>query len=225
MEKAIGLVRVSTVGQAEDGCSLQLQREKIQAYGSLNDLQLVDIIEEAGISGRAKKREGLDQIIQMVNAGQVEHFIVYKLDRMSRSLRQAIEFSDFLQHKGITLHSVCEKIDTASPTGKLFFNLMNALSSFEADVISFRTKEALQSKRSRGERVGQVPYGMTLSEDGVTLVNHTDEQRVIRAIIRYHNKGMSNNGIACRLNERGIQTKNNGLWRNHTVKGILGRST
>ncbi len=156
MNKAIGLIRVSTIGQVQDGCSLTLQDEKITAYALLNDLKLVDVICEAGISGRAKKREGLDQVQKMVESGRIQHFIVYKLDRMSRSLRQAIEFSDFLQKRGVTLHSVCEKIDTSSPQGKLFFNLMNALSSFEADVISWRTKEALQGKKNRSERVGKV---------------------------------------------------------------------
>jgi DNA invertase Pin-like site-specific DNA recombinase len=224
MDKAVGLIRVSTEGQAQDGCSLALQKEKIHAYASLNDFELVDIIVEAGISGRAKKREGLEQAMEMVEKGAVQHFIVYKLDRMSRSLKQAIELSDLLHKKGVTLHSVTEKIDTSSPQGKLFFNLMNALSSFEADVISWRTKEALQSKKGRGERVGQVPYGLTLSEDGVSLVEDQAEQRIIKSIVRYHKQGIANYAIACRLNERQIPTKNQGLWRNHTVKGILDRA-
>jgi site-specific DNA recombinase len=221
--KAVGLIRVSTTGQAEDGCSLALQREKIQAYASLNDLELVDIIVEAGISGRAKKREGLDQVMEMVESGTVQHFIVYKLDRMSRSLSQAIELSDLLHKKGVTLHSVTEKIDTSSPQGKLFFNLMNALASFECDIISFRTKDALQGKKGRGERVGQVPYGHALSDDGVHLIEDKAEQEIIRKMRWYQARSYSANKIARCLNEAEIPTKHNGKWQAKQVLAILGR--
>ncbi len=221
MNKAIGLIRVSTIGQVQDGCSLTLQDEKITAYALLNDLELVDVICEAGISGRAKKREGLDKVQEMVESRRIQHFIVYKLDRMSRSLRQAIEFSDFLQKRGVTLHSVCEKIDTSSPQGKLFFNLMNALSSFEADVISWRTKEALQGKKSRSERVGKVPYGMRLCDDGVHLHKEPIEQQVICRVKRYAKKGMSCRSIARKLNQIGKPTKEQKAWTHVQIGKIL----
>jgi len=221
MNRAVGLIRVSTSGQVEDGCSLALQAEKIRAYSSLNDLELLTIITEAGISGRAKKREGLEQVIEMVDSGAVEHFICYKLDRMSRSLRQAIEFSDFLQRKKVTLHSVTEKIDTSSPQGKLFFNLMNALSSFEADVISFRTREALQSKKGRSERVGKIPYGMNLATDGIHLETNKEEQRVITKVRGYAKQGVSMRTIAQKLNQKNVLTKECKAWTHVQVGNLL----
>jgi site-specific DNA recombinase len=223
MERAIGLIRVSTVNQAEEGCSLSMQAEKIDGYCKLNDLELVDIIREEGISGRSSKREGLDRALEMITSGQVRHLVIFKLDRLSRSLRRALDVVDTLQRHNCELHSICERLDTSTATGRFFFTITSAIACWEAETIAERTTAALQSKRTRNERVGQVPYGLALSADGVNLIPEPTEQRVIRSILRYNKQGLSANAIACKLNERQIPTKNNGLWRNHTVKGILDR--
>ena len=122
MEKAIGYIRVSTSTQVEEGISLEVQRTKIEAYCSLNDLELVEIIEDAGISGKTiVKRPGMTRVLELVRSRKVQHFIVMKLDRMSRNLKEAIEISDLTKKSGVHLHSISEKIDTGSATGNLFF--------------------------------------------------------------------------------------------------------
>ena len=105
--KAVGYVRVSTVGQVEDGCSLILQRDKIDAYAKLNDLELVDTVEDAGLSGKTlRNRPGIQRVLEMVAKREVEAVVIYKLDRLARNAREShlvvgwLSFSTALVCKG-----------------------------------------------------------------------------------------------------------------------------
>lgn len=218
---AVGLVRVSTIGQAEEGCSLEMQEQKVRAYCELNDLSLTEMVTEAGISGRAKKREGLDRVMELIQTGEVHHLVIFKLDRLSRSLKQAIEVVEFLQSNGCELHSICEKIDTSTATGRFFFHITSAISCWEAETIAERTASALQSKKARGERVGQIPYGMSLCNDGIHLEPDPTEQKVIAKVKRYSAKKMSMREIACRLNNNGHTTKDGRAWTHRQIGNIL----
>jgi DNA invertase Pin-like site-specific DNA recombinase len=218
---AVGYIRVSTQGQVEDGCSLVLQQEKVEQYCRLNDLELLTIMQDAGKSGTRMDREGLERVKRLVEDGKVAHVVIYKLDRMARNLRGAIEFSDFLQQHDCQLHSVSEKIDTSSPAGRLFFAIMGAMGAFEVEQLRLRTKQALQGKKDRGEVYNHVAYGLCLSDDGKHLVVNPDEQKVIRRIRKFHKDGASFNEIARRLNTLGHLTKTGKAWRERQVARIL----
>jgi len=221
MNTAVGYARVSTQGQVDDGCSLVLQHEKVKAYAKLNDLELIDIITDAGKSGTRMDREGLEQVKRLVEDGKVAHVIIYKLDRMARNLRGAIDFSDVLQQHSCQLHSVSERIDTSSPAGRLFFAIMGAMGAFEVEQLRLRTKQALQGKKDRGEVYTHVAYGFSLSDDGKHLVVNPDEQKVIRRIRKFHKEGASFNEIAGRLNSAGYTTKWGKAWSHKQVARIV----
>lgn len=223
--RMIGYCRVSTAGQAENGVSLDMQKDKIKAFCLLHGYQLTAIYEDAGrsakdIKGRPEFQRCLDELI----SGKTNGLIVYKLDRAFRSTVDCLTIIEQLESKGLLFMSVMENLNTQGAIGKLFLSILASLSTFERALTAERTSQALQSKKEHGERIGQVPYGFALSTDGVKLIQEPSEQTVIRTIVRYHKTGLSNNAIACRLNERKIPTKNSGLWRNHTVKGILERT-
>lgn len=222
--RAVGLIRVSTTGQAEDGCSLAMQEQKVRAYCELNDLEIMDVVVEAGVSGRALKREGLSRAMELIRAGQVGHLVIFKLDRLSRSLKQAIEVVELLQKHDCQLHSICEKLDTSTATGRFFFHITSAISTWEAETIAERTVSALQSKKARGERVGRCPYGWTVGPDGVNLIEEPTEQRNIRTMVRYRRQGMNLNQIAQRMTERGVSARNGkAVWQYQQVKTIMNR--
>ena len=84
--KVIGYIRVSTDEQASNGQSLDSQRVKLEAYASLYDLELVEIIEDAGQSGKTLKREGLPHALAMLRSGKAEGLLIAKLDRLTRSV-------------------------------------------------------------------------------------------------------------------------------------------
>ena len=161
MNKSYGYVRVSTEGQAIDGVSLDMQQKKIATYCELNDLELAEIVVDAGLSGKTVSgRPGMSKIVELIKFKKIQHFVVYKLDRMSRNLKEACELSELMKKHGVSLHSITEKIDTGSATGNLFFHMINAMSQWEREIIAERTSAALQSMKANGEKVSsRAPYG------------------------------------------------------------------
>ena len=207
MQNAIGYIRVSTEGQAQDGVSLDAQRAKIAAWCELNDYTLTAVHVDAGISGKNCNRPGLQSAL--ADCGKGNALVVYSLSRLSRSIRDTMDISDKLAKVGADLVSLSEKIDTTSAAGKMVFRLLAVMNEFERDQISERTKSALQHKKSQGERVGTIQYGYRLDDDGVTLIEDEAEQLIITAIHEYRDQGVSLRGIVNRLDQRGYKSRSN----------------
>ena len=205
MASAIGYIRVSTEGQAQDGVSLDAQRAKIEAWCSLNDYELAAVHVDAGISGKNCNRPGLQDALADCRKGSA--LVVYSLSRLSRSVRDTMDIGDKLAKVGADLVSLSEKIDTTSASGKMVFRLLAVMNEFERDQISERTKSALQHKKAKGERVGSVAYGYRLDNDGVTLIEDEEEQLVIAAVHGYRDAGVSLRTIVTRLDEQGYRSR------------------
>lgn len=207
MTTAIGYIRVSTEGQAQDGVSLDAQRAKIAAWCELNDYALAAIHVDAGISGKsADNRPGLQAALQDCQKGSA--LVVYSLSRLARSTRDTIDISEQLAKAGADLVSLSEKIDTTSAAGKMVFRMMAVLAEFERDQISERTTTAMQFKKAKGERVGSIPYGFILDDDGISLTENVAEQAVIREARELHKGGLSLRKIAAELDKRGFSARN-----------------
>jgi DNA invertase Pin-like site-specific DNA recombinase len=141
--KAIGYIRVSTDEQAREGISLENQRAKIEAYCQLNDLELVEILEDAGKSGKDLNREGMQALMDRIRARSVDAVIVYKLDRLSRRVRDTLSLMDLIEKRSVAFHSITEKIDTKTAMGKFFLNIMASMNQWERVLpVSLREKIA-----------------------------------------------------------------------------------
>jgi DNA invertase Pin-like site-specific DNA recombinase len=224
MKTATAYIRVSTEGQATDGVSLDAQRAKIEAWCIVNDMTLGAVFVDAGISGkRADNRPQLQAALDAVcNDGGV--LVVYSLSRLARSTKDTIQISERLDKSGADLVSLSEKLDTTSAAGKMVFRMMAVLAEFERDQVSERTAAAMAHKKSKGERVGTVPFGYDLAADGITLVPNADQQRAIELIFSLRTKGYSLRAIAGALDAAGITTQNGkGTWKHTTVQSILSR--
>lgn len=207
MATAIGYIRVSTEGQAQDGVSLDAQRAKIAAWCDLNDYTLAAVHVDAGISGKsADNRPGLQAALAECRKGAA--LVVYSLSRLARSTRDTIEISERLNKVGADMVSLSEKIDTTTAAGKMVFRMLAVLAEFERDQISERTASAMQFKKQKGERVGSVPYGYFLDGDNTTLVEHPAEQAVIRQARELRESGLSLRAVAAELDRQGIKARN-----------------
>ena len=215
---AIGYVRVSTAGQAEDGISLEAQAAKIRAYCELNGLQLLRIESDDGISGkRADNRPALQRTLDAIRSGEAGAIVVYSLSRLTRSVADLDRFA-----RAFDLHSVSEKIDTSSAAGRMLVNLLGVVGQWEREATAERTAAALAHKRSKGEKTGgAVPYGFERGADGVSLEPEASEQEIIEDIRRQKASGASLCAIARSLNERGITAKAGGIWFPQTVKNAI----
>ena len=221
---AIGYVRVSTEDQAKEGVSLDNQKSKIEAYCQLKDLELSEIVEDAGISAKNLKRPGVQKVLNLARKKQVDAIVVYKLDRIFRSTVDALETTKMFDKWEVSFHSIEETLDTQSAMGRFFFTLTAALAEMERRIIGERTKAALLHKRSRNEKTGgDVPFGHDLAPEGRLVKNET-EQKVIRLIRSLNRDGYSLRKI-CRELERGTHKTKRGYakWHPQTVAAILKR--
>jgi site-specific DNA recombinase len=218
---ATGYARVSTAMQAEEGVSLEAQQARIAAWCLANGVELGHTHVDAGLSGkRADNRPALQDALDAVCAsGGV--LVVYSLSRLARSTKDTLAIAERLDKAGANLVSLSEKIDTTSAAGKMVFRMMAVLNEFERDLISERTTGALAHKRSKGERMGQVPFGQTVAEDGKTLVDCPVEQEAMAIVRQLRAEGLSIRKIADELNARGVKTKENGRWHIATVQRVL----
>jgi DNA invertase Pin-like site-specific DNA recombinase len=210
MNYGIGYIRVSTKNQAEDGISLALQVEKIKAYAFLNDIELVGIYGDPGLSGKtAIKRPGLQAVLSMAQRKRIQNMVVYKLDRFSRSTMDCLDMCAKLNESDVALHSICEKLDTKSALGRFFFTLIGALAELERALISERTTDALRKKMRDGEQVSsQAPFGFR-HEDG-RILDDEKEQEAIGVLRSLKAQNISIRQAAKELFEMGYEGRTGG---------------
>lgn len=188
--KCIGYVRVSTERQADEGYSLDAQRQDIERYCQLYGIGLIDIIADEGISACNLEREGLQRALNMINVGLADGLVVAKLDRLTRSVKDL----GYLLEEYFTkyaLMSVTDKIDTSSASGRLVLNIIISVAQWEREAISERIKKAMDVKGERGERRGNIPFGKKLSADGVHIEDDRDEQNTIGHIKNLRESGFT----------------------------------
>ena len=142
----IGYARVSTKDQ-----DFSLQLDALKKAGCTKIFQ-------EKITGAKKDRPELQKLIEQVREGDT--IVIWKLDRLGRSLKDLVELVNDFQDKGAGLQSLNDSIDTTTPTGKLTFHLFAALAEFERDIISERTKAGLAAARARGRKGGR-PKGLS----------------------------------------------------------------
>jgi site-specific DNA recombinase len=222
----LGYVRVSTEDQAKEGVSLDNQKAKIKAYCQLKDLELREIIEDAGISAKNLKRPGVQRVLRLACRKEIDAIVVYKLDRIFRSTIDALETTKAFDKWGVSFHSIEETLDTRSAMGRFFFTLTAALAEMERRLIGERTKAALAHKKSRNEKTGgDIPFGFDLTAEGL-LVKNEREQRVIRIIKKLHGEGFSLRRICTELEREGHRTKKgHAVWHPQWVAHIIKRES
>ena len=142
----IGYARVSTQDQ-----DLALQLDALNAAGCGK-------IYKEKITGSTRERLELQKLLDQLREGDV--VVIWKLDRLARSLKDLVNLVNEIQEKGGALHSLNDQIDTTTPHGKFTFHVFAALAEFERDIIRERTKAGLVAARARG-RVGGRPTGLS----------------------------------------------------------------
>lgn len=139
----VGYARVSTQDQ-----NLDLQIDALKKAGC-------EKIFEDRIAGSSETRPGMDKLFEMLRKDDI--LVVWRLDRLGRSLKHLIEIVNNLEARGIAFKSLTESIDTSSSGGKLIFHIFGALAEFEKNIIRERTRAGLESARLRGRKGGRKP--------------------------------------------------------------------
>lgn len=176
--------RVSTEEQAEEGFSIEGQTDKLRAYAALHDLGEITVITDPGISGKNMMRPGLQQMLAAIEAGHATHVIVWKLDRLSRNLRDLMELRDTFEHHAVTLHSVSENLDLSSPAGRWFFSMMGGQAEYYRDALAENVRMGLDRAIKEGRWTNRPKTGYDLVNG--LLVANADAPRVVEC---FHLRG------------------------------------
>lgn len=221
---AIAYIRVSTQRQVSDGNSIEDQETMIRAWCDVKRLKIVGVFVDAGVSGkRSDNRPKLQKALAAVTACKGT-LIVYSLSRLARNTSDMLAISERIERAGANLVSISENIDTTSAAGKLVFRMAAVIAEFERDMVSESTTRALQYKKKRGGRMGQIPFGMAVGDDGDTLIPDTSEQRVIRNIHAMRKQGMTLQGIADALMSQNVPNKaGRSKWNTTQIHRLLAR--
>lgn len=186
----IGYVRVSTKEQ-----SFNLQIDALQQAGCEKLYREV-------ISGARTERPGLDRMVDNLRAGDV--LVIWKLDRLGRSLKHLVELVNTLRERGIGLQSLNDPIDTTTPQGRLSFNLFASLAEFERDLIRERTQAGLSAARARGRNGGR-PKGLSAQAEATACAAETlyrERQLSVRQIAA--RLGIAKSTLYVYLRHRGV---------------------
>lgn len=184
-----GYLRVSTMRQAEDGLSIEVQEQQIEAYAKINNLAVNVWLRDRGVSGSTEllEREAGSRLLE-AQSGDV--IICSKLDRMFRSAKNALNVLEALKNKGVSLHFIDLGGSVSNGIGQLTFTILSAVAEQERGRIRERISEAKARQRSEGHyQGGRVAFGYKL--DGNKLVQDEAQQRCLSMLKKKRSTGAS----------------------------------
>jgi DNA invertase Pin-like site-specific DNA recombinase len=222
---AIGYARVSTRDQADNGHSLDAQRAKIEAYATLHDLELSEVIVDEGHSAKSLDRPGMERLLGLIRRQAVDVVIIAKLDRITRSVRDLGDLVEWFQRSGVEFASVADNIDTTTASGRLVLNVMASVSQWEREAIGERTADALAHMRSEGKRISRfAPFGYRQNGSD-HWEEEPHEQEAIRLALRLRDQGLSLRKIGAQLEAQGFLNRSGRRLGVSVVRAIIRRAS
>jgi site-specific DNA recombinase len=232
-ERVALYLRVSSEEQRERE-TIDIQREFLEQYRELYGLEVAEVYADDGVSGTIPLHERLEgrRLLEDAREGKFQTVLVYKLDRLGRSLLVIVDAHDRLETSGVSLRSATEPIDTSNPSGRLIFQMLASFAEYERGTIRERTQAGLHRALRNGKFSGRLPYGYRLSPNGRGLEIVEGEARIVREIIANIAAGATLYSESKRLNEDGIPSpgyrfrddkrrRDAGSWTSSTVGGIV----
>ena len=140
-------VRVSTEEQATEGFSIHAQKDKLTKYAEVSDYNIVDYYIDDGISGKnLNERPEVTRLINDVKSGKINNVLVYKLDRLTRSVKDLIYLIELFDKYNCTFNSQTEKIDTSNAVGRMFVKIIGIFAEFERENLAERVTFGYEQK-------------------------------------------------------------------------------
>ena len=232
--RAAGYVRVSQERNVRDGYGLASQEVDIRRLVKYRRLVLVDIYREEGASGylpaaslrsasrqtKHRMRPELERFLVDAKAGKWDVAVFPSIDRAGRSVRDVIEIDAMLRAAGVDVVFVRENLDTSTPIGEFFRNIMASMAQLEGQIIAERLSKGRRRKAVQGGYIGGwLPYGYR-HENGVVAVVPRQADAV-RRIFESRATGMTYDDIAWSLGMDKIPTQRGGFWQVSTLRRIV----
>ena len=210
--------RVSTEDQSRFGHSLDEQEDRLKKLCEFKDYEIYKIYREEGVSAKDTNRPKFKEMIQDMKDGKINKIIVYKLDRLTRSIQDLENICKMLEEYNCDLESVAEEINTGNANGKFFIRMLTILAQLEIERTSERTKFGLIGAAKKGHISGQPALGYTKKDKSKKLVIDELEADVVKRIFSMYLEGSSVCSICEIFNEEIVLNRH---WATTTVDKIL----
>ncbi|MCK4414403.1 MAG: recombinase family protein [Candidatus Eisenbacteria sp.] len=214
---AIYTRKSTSEGLEQDFNTLDAQREAAEAYIASQKAEgwvaLPERYDDGGFSGASMDRPALKRLLAEVEAGKVDCIIIYKVDRLSRSLLDFAKIMERLDAQDTALVAVTQRLDTSTSMGRLTLNMLLSFAQFEREIIAERTRDKVAASRRKGKWGGGYPVlGYDLVPGGGGLVVNEGEATRVRDIFALYAENQSLATTARELDRRGWRTKR---WTTH----------
>ena len=195
--------------------TLDAQREAGEAYVASQKANgwvcLPEHYDDGGFSGGNLNRPALQKLLKDCEAGKVDVIVVYKIDRLSRSLCDFADLSRSFEKWNVAFVSVTQEINTQTSAGRMMLNILMTFAQFEREMIATRIKDKMAATRKKGKWVGGLqPFGYTVCDK--RLIVDENEAPIVRRIFNRYLEIQSPKQIAFELNQDGIKTNTDKWW-------------
>jgi site-specific DNA recombinase len=223
--KVAAYIRVSTHMQVEDGYSLSAQKERLKAFAFSQNWEIVQYYVDEGISAKDMERPELQRMLKGVRENLFDVVLVYKLDRLTRSVIDLDKLLKEFAKYNVMFKSSTEVYDTTTATGRLFIRLVASMAQWERENLGERIRMGMQEKARGGKwATNTAPFGYDIDGSDAIKINPS-ESLVVKEIYSLYINGMGMHKLAKELNQRGIYTKRNKPWNQGTIRYILTNPT
>ncbi len=214
-------IRVSTEEQAKEGFSINAQKEKLTSYSKINNWDNITYYIDDGLSGKnINERPNIIKLINDVKNKEINNVLIYKLDRLTRSVKDLINLIEIFETNNCSFNSITEKLDTSTAVGRMFIKIIGTFAEFERENLAERISLGYEQKTKEGNYTNtNGVYGYDYINGNLIINNQ--EKELVNNIYNLYLKGYSMLQIASKLNKENIPTKRNGKWYQSTIKSIL----
>lgn len=208
--------------------SIDAQREAAIAYIASQKTEgwelIPDFYEDPGFSGGNMNRPGLKRLLEDIQGGTIDIVVVYKIDRLSRSLADFAKMVEVFDNHDVSFSSVTQQINSATSMGRLMLNVLLSFAQFEREVTGERIRDKIAASKRKGMWMGgSVPLGYRV--ENRTLQLEPKEAELVHRIFEQFIEERSTTKIVKELNEQGIQTKRNKAFCKQSIYKILHNRT
>lgn len=212
-------IRVSTEDQAREGFSLREQEEKLLQLCKFKELEVYKVYKDAGISAKdIEHRPQFQEMLKDMKEGKLNYIVAYKLDRITRSVRDLEELISVLEQYNCFLLCDRDDVNTSTANGRFFVRMLTVLSQLEIEIVSERTKFGLNGAIKSGHIPGQRPFGYKSAEDKRMVIDNSTRPYVEKIFDMYL-EGKSFQQIANYFKKNDIYPKKK--WKDTTIQKII----